>query len=212
MKGVKQLVCGLAIGAAVTAIALAQHEGGKQPAQPEFKLPEGWTMEDMQQMMAAGTPGEHHQLLQKMVGVWDAHTQMWIGPGGEAVPGVMTWTMTSMYDGRYIKTDVSGEMPGMGPFIGTGYTGYDNVAGTYVATWIDSHSSGILPGKGTLSADGKTMQWTYDYHCPLTKKMTAFRHVEKFHDDGTMTVDMFGIDPKSGKEYKMMNVELKKKS
>jgi hypothetical protein len=207
MKSFKGLAIGVAVGTIITAFAFAQHEG----KQPEMKLPDGWTMEDMQKCMMAGEPGDQHKFLAKLVGTWNAETKMWMGPGSDPMTSQGTWTMTSMYDGRYIKTDVDGDVPGMGKFVGMGITGFDNVSQEFVGSWIDSHSSGILPGKAKLSADNKTMEWTYAYNCPLTKKASTFRHIEHFKGDNAMTVEMFGIDPKSNKEYKMMHVELTKK-
>ena len=115
--------------------------------------------------------------------------------------------VSDMMGGRFTKVDLTGEMPGMGAFVGFGIYGYDNVEGTFVATWVDNQSTGIMDGTGTLAADGTTMTWTFTQTCPLTKGPTKIREVERRTGPDAMTVEMFGADPKSGKEYRMMRME-----
>lgn len=174
---------------------------------PELKLPPGWTTEDMQACMIAGTPGKMHEFLAKGAGTWKGTCQMWMAPGTEAASTEMTSVITSVMDGRYTTCQTSCDMPGMGPFTGSGTYGYDNVAQAFQATWIDNHSTGIATGTGTLSADQKTLTWSYTMNCPITKKPAALREVQKYTGENTMTMEMFGTDPKSGKEFKMMHVE-----
>jgi hypothetical protein len=186
------------------AVAQAQKDSG---AGHEMQLPPGWTEADMQACMIAGTPGEQHAYLAEGVGTWYGKAKMWMAPGAEAMEMDVTNTITSTMDGRYVTCEVESEMPGMGPFHGNGVYGFDNTTQKFVSTWIDNHSTGIMTGTGALSADHKTMTWTYNYTCPVTKKPTTMREVETATGDNTRTFEMFGIDPKSGKEFKVMHVE-----
>jgi len=68
-----------------------------------------------------------------------------------------------------------------------------------------------MRGEGELSADGKVMTWTFAYYCPVTQKPTTMRQVETVTGENTRTLVMFGPDPKSGKEFKMMSIELTRK-
>lgn len=63
-------------------------------------------------------------------------------------------------------------------------------------------------GSGQPDANGKVITWTYTYNCPVTQKPTTLRDVETFHSKDSKTMEMFGIDPKSGKEFQMMRIEL----
>ncbi|HYF14564.1 MAG TPA: DUF1579 domain-containing protein [Phycisphaerales bacterium] len=207
MKNARTIVTGSVLGLGLLAGALAVAQQGKDK-QPEMQLPPGWTTEDMQACMMAGTPGKQHEQLAKMVGKWNAHNKMWMGPGGQEMASEGTWTVTSIMDGRYVRTDVSGEVPGMGAFSGMGIAGFDNVSQQYVADWIDSHSSGIMRGTGEMSPDGKTMTWRYTYNCPITKKPTVMREILRWTGDNTMTMEMHMTDPKSNKEYKGMEINL----
>jgi hypothetical protein len=199
-----------AILGGVVAIAQPGNQPAKDAKQPEMQLPPGWTPQDMQAMMEAGAPGAQHQTLAKSVGTWVGTQTMWMVPDAPAMTSPTTWTITSLMDGRYIKTDVAGEMGDMGTFNGMALAGFDNVTKQYVSTWIDNHSTGIMTGTGTVSADGKTHTWNYTHNCPLTKKPTAMREVMKFPSDSSIAVEMFCTDPKTGKEFKCLQMDLKK--
>lgn len=194
--------------AAVADDAKPQGGGGA----PEMPLPPGWTQEDMQACMKAGMPGKNHEWLGKLAGVWEGKTQMWMSADTEPTTSACTNTMTSMMDGRYVKAEMTGDMPGMGPFQGLAINGYDNVSEKFVGTWIDNHSSGIMNGVGELSKDGKTLTWNFTYQCPITKKPATMREVDTYPDGNTILMDMFATDPKSGKEYKCMHIEFTRKS
>jgi hypothetical protein len=175
-----------------------------------MKLPPGWTEEDMQACILAGTPGEMHERLANDVGEWHGSVTMWMGPGGEPMTSECTTTVTPMMDGRYTKVEWEGDMPGMGPNHGFGIYGFDNVSQKFVSIWIDNHSTGIMRGDGNLSPDGKTLSWEFTHNCPVTKKPAVMREVETITGPGTKTLEMHATDPKSGEEYKMMSVELTK--
>jgi len=59
----------------------------------------------------------------------------------------------------------------------------------------------------SLAADVATMTWTYTHSCPITKKLTVRRDVERLTSPDAMTLEMFPADPKSVKEYRMMRME-----
>jgi len=200
------------LAAIVGSIAIAADTKDTTAAgQGEFKLPPGWTEKDMQACMLAGTPGDMHKHLAECVGEWEAKTTMWMAPGAEAMQSEGTSTVTSIMDGRFIKCEMDGEMPGMGPYHGVGIYGFDNVSEEFVSTWIDNHSTGIMTGKGEQSDGGKTMTWNYTANCPITKKPVTIREVETITGPDSRTLDMFGKEPKSGEEFKMMSIKLTRK-
>jgi hypothetical protein len=203
-------------GLVVATFALADTKESKSGAdttgKPEMKLPPGWTEADMQACMAAGTPGKMHEFLASDAGTWTGKNTMWMGPGTEPMTAESTTVITPIMDGRYTKVEVKGTMPGAGPFEGFGIYGFDNVSQKFTASWIDNMSTGIGQGTGELSKDGKTFTINYTYNCPVTKKPTTMREVHTSTGANTRTLEMWGIEPKSGKEYKMMKVELTKKS
>ena len=231
-----KICCGMAalmaVGLAAGSIALAQPE--KKPAtQPEKKtagqpdkvpaakpgsdaaaqpqLPPGWTEADMKACMEAGTPGPMHAYLAKGTGVWTGKCTMWMAPNTEPMKNDCTSTVTTMMDGKYIKCEMAGEMPGMGPFSGFGISGFDNVSQKFQSTWIDNMGTGIMFGTGELSPDQKTLTWKFNYFCPIAKKQVTMRQVEKRTGDNSLTMEMYGPEPKTGVEYKMMEIALTRK-
>jgi hypothetical protein len=203
------VACALAV---VASLAIAENQNTQAAGQPEFKLPPGWTMEDMEACMLAGTPGEEHKKLAEAAGTWQGKVTMWMAPDTEPMPSSeCTATITPIMDGRFTKCEWSGEMPGMGPYNGFGLYGFDNVTKKYTAIWIDNHGTGMMQGEGERSAGGKVLTLTYTHSCPITKKPAEIRSVETVTGPNTKTLEMFATEPKSGKEYKMMRAELTKK-
>ena len=213
--------CAASVGLAtlIGTIATADPAKDTKPAaadlakagQGEMQLPPGWTMEDMQACMAAGTPGKMHERLAKEVGTWSGKSTMWMMPKSEPVVTDSTATVTALLDGRFVKTEWAGEMPGMGPYSGFGLHGFDNVTGKFSAVWLDNHGTGMMLGTGELSPDGKAITWTYNYTCPLNKKPTVMKQVETRTGPNTKTLEMWGPEPKSGEVYKIMSIELTRK-
>jgi hypothetical protein len=204
------VVAGVALaGAFALAPALALPQEAKQD---DKKLPPGMSEADMKACAEAGTPGPNHAKLLKTAGTWTGNEQMWMGPGSEPSTSPTTWTVSDLMGGRYLKTEVTGDMPGMGPYAGSGVSGFDNVSKQFFATWVDNMSTGIMIGTGELSSDGKTLTWKYTYNCPITKKPAVMREVQKLTSETSMSVEFYCNDPKSGQEYKCMQVELKKSS
>jgi Protein of unknown function (DUF1579) len=209
---VPTFVAAAGIAALVGSLAVADAAKETAPAgQPEMKLPPGWTMDDMKACVVAGTPGKMQELLAKDAGEWTGKSTMWMGPESPPMTSDCTSTVTPIMDGRYIKVEMKGDMPGMGPYHGGGVYGYDNVSKKFVSSWIDNHSTGIMQGEGELSADGKSITWSSKFNCPLTKKPATMKELDTVTGADTKKLEMWGDDPKTGKNYKMMSIELTRK-
>lgn len=195
----------------VALAAAAYAADAKKPAAGEMQLPPGWTAEEMERCIKAGTPGEQQARLMKDVGTWSGKGTFWMAPGLPPVSSELTAVYTPVMDGRYVKCVISGEMPGMGPFNGEALMGFDNVSQKFVSSMIDNHSTGIMQGEGELTKDGKTVNWEYVVNCPREQKPVNLRQVETNTSPTAKTLEMFGKDPKTGKEFKMMSIEFTKK-
>ena len=202
------LSAAIALTAFIGSIAIGEETKEGAPTDvPEFKLPPGWTEADLQACIVAGTPGKMQQVLAADAGVWKGDSTMWMYPGAEPVSTQVRCIVRVIMDGRYTQSRYIGEIPGMGPYNGLGLSGYDNVAKKFTCTWIDNHSTGMMTGEGKLSKDGKTLTWIYTYNCPINNKPATMRQIETTDGD-SKKIEMFGADPKSGKEIKMMSIEL----
>ena len=122
-----------------------------------------------------------------------------------------TSTVKPIMDGRFITVEWKGEMPGgMGQYEGLGIYGYDNVKQQFVAASVDNMGTPIARAEGELSPDGKTLTWEYTYSCPVTHKDVTMREIQTHKSPDEITLEMHGTEPKSGKEFKMMVIELKR--
>lgn len=202
--------CALGFAAATHSRADSAATTQQPSASGEMQLPPGWTMEDMQAMMVAGAPGEMHERLRQDIGDWRSKSQMWMQPGAEPLVCEGTATVKPLMGGRFVQVEMKGEMPGMGQFSGVGIYGYDNVKQKFVSCWFDDHSTGIMNGTGEISEDGKTITWTYDGICPITRKPIQVKDVETVTGPNTKVIESFAPDRKTGEVYKMMRIELTK--
>jgi len=205
-------VAAAGIAALVGSLAIADAAKETAPAgQPEMKLPPGWTMDDMKACIEAGAPGKMQQLLAKDAGEWTGKSTMFMGPEGPPMTSECTSAVSVIMDGRYVKVEMKGDMPGMGPYHGGGIYGYDNVSKKFVSSWIDNHSTGIMQGEGEFTDNGKSITWEFKANCPITKKPMTMKEVDTWTGENTKKLEMWGDDPKSGKNYKMMTIELTRK-
>jgi hypothetical protein len=199
-----------AVGLAAGRAGAGNNAALQEPPKAEsgaFQLPPGWTAEDMQAMTEAGTPGKMHEHLAKSLGKWKGKTKMFMVPGLPAMESECTSTVTSLMGGRFIKTEMAGDIPGMGAFTGLALTGFDNVSKKFASTWIDNTGTGMMTGTGELAPDGKSLHWKFDYNCPMTKKPIVARQSETYSADGkSVTLEMFSPDPKTGKEFRSMEI------
>jgi hypothetical protein len=182
----------------------------KPAANAEVKLPPGWTEADMKAFMAAATPGDMHKRLIADAGTWQGKNTMWMAPGADPIEAEGTNVITPLLDGRFVRIEMKGDMPGMGPYHGLAVQGYDNITKRFISTWIDNMSTSMAHGEGELSKDGKTLTWTFTCNCPLREKPMTMRQIETVTGPGTKVIEMYGSEPKTGEEYKMMRIELTK--
>lgn len=221
----RRLIVSLVAAAALsTSLAFTQDKGhsDKKPAQDKTKappakptaapeIPAGLDPAEMQAYVEAATPGPMHAHLLKGTGVWDGKTSMWMAPDSPPLEGTCVSTITAVMNGHYVKTDTTGESPIMGQFLGLGINGYDNVSKTFQSSWIDNMGTGMMQGTGTLSPDGKVMTWTFNCTCPVTKKPIVMREVETATGPDSMKLEMYAPYPKTGKEFKSMEIVFTRK-
>jgi len=165
------------------------------------------TMEEA--MMKAGTPGEAHKRLAGMAGSWNTKVSFWMAPGAQ--PMTMNGTSENKWimGGRYLEQRFTGTFMGQ-PFEGLGYTGYDNVKGTYWGTWMDNMSTGVMMTTGTLDEDGKTWNFSGTMADPMTAIDAQITEKVMVVDNDHHVFEMWGPD-QNGKVYKTMEIHYTRK-
>lgn len=165
----------------------------------------------MQKMIEYGTPGPMHKMLEGWNGTWSGETTMWEYDGAPASKSTGTAVNTMIMGGKYQSSKHSGDMMGM-PFEGMSIMGYDNATKQFTSTWIDTWSTGITTFTGSWDEASKSLTMSGTYPDILRPgKECKMREVFKLVDDNNHILEMYGPDPKTGKEFKMMEMKMSRK-
>ena len=197
---------------AVLSLSIALVSGGALFAQDKQQEgnPMGMTQEQMEAMQKAMTPGEMHKAIAKLAGDWTFTNTMWMAPGQPPVESTGTMHAEKILGGRYVQSVWKGSMMGQ-EFEGHATEGYDNVAQQYVSTWVDNMGTGIMVSTGTCDAGGKKCTSTGSFSDPMTGGQSTMKSVITWIDDNSFKNEMYGKDPASGQEYKMMEIVSKRR-
>lgn len=178
---------------------------GRDAAKEPVKAGQPSEQEMMEAWMKAATPGEQHKVLNAFTGTWDGTVKHWGAEGAPADESKGTTKSTWVLGDRYLRQEWKGSFMEM-PFEGLGYWGYDNAKGQYFSTWMDNMGTGIMVSNGKYDPATKTFTMTGSFTNPVTKKDEKAREVVKIIDDNKHVMEMYGPDPATGKEYKMMEI------
>ena len=189
------------LGASCASTSRAKTTAPQDAAAHEAEMMEKW--------MAFATPGDAHKVLDPRTGKWNFAVKFWHTP--DAPPGESTGTSETKWimDGRYLHDETHGSFEGQ-PFHGMGISGYDNLKKKYFGTWIDNMGTGLMVSEGTYDPAKKTI--TYESNSPdvMAGKYVKGRIVERYDSRDAWTMEMYGPDPTSGKEFKMMEIAYKR--
>ncbi len=161
--------------------------------------------------MDYATPGDMQKMLAKSAGNWSGETTMWMENGGKPMTSKSEAINKMVFDGRYQVSSHKGNFMGM-PFEGMSITGYDNSKNKFVSTWIDNMGTGIMNMEGDWNASKKSIEFKGKMTDPSRPgKDCNMREVYTFVDDTHQTMEMYGPDSKTGKEFKTMEIKFVKK-
>jgi hypothetical protein len=120
-------------------------------------------------MEKAMNPGEGQKRLEFMVGTFDVKIRTWVDPSKPPIESTATSVATWVLGNRYVQQMLSGHVGGE-PWNGIVYAGFDNISKKYVATYMDSGSTGMDWFTGAMDADGKAAKMTATIHDAITLK------------------------------------------
>lgn len=161
----------------------------------------------MAAMMEAGTPKAPHRLLDPFVGTWNAVVKMYMDPSMPPEESIGRMATSWILNGRYLEQRYEGDFGGQ-PFSGLSIWGYDNAAGKYVGTWIDSMSTTIAWNEGTVSADGKTFTLSMTATDPMTGLASKGEEVLTIDSPNQNTMTMYEL--RDGARIKNMEIVYKR--
>lgn len=154
------------------------------------------------------TPGDMHKMMAAWNGIWNAEVLSYMDPSAPPMKSTATQKVSSLFNGLYSATELSGEMMGM-PFQGRGTTGYDNAKKMFVSTWIDNMGSGVIYMTGTWDPATQTLHLKGSQTDPMTGKDAMIREELKIVDEHTQVLTMYGAGM-DGKEMKFMEATFRR--
>jgi len=164
---------------------------------------------DQQKMMEMiakyATPGEHHALLEPVVGSWTAASQWWAAPGAKPLDSYGKSENTWVLGNRFVQQRYTGSFMGQA-FEGLGFTGYDNHGESYVGLWMDSMGTMMMVSTGTAEEGGKVMTFTSEVDDYMSGTRITVRTVLRIVDDDHHVFEMYVPGP-DGEEFKNMVVK-----
>ena len=154
------------------------------------------------------TPGQHHRVLDAVVGSWDYAIKYWMADGAPPEESIGTSESSWIMGGRFVQDKTSGTSMGQ-PFEGIGITGYNNGTGKYSSYWFDNMGTGSMYSEGTYDAEAKTISSSGNFHCPFRGE-TAYRSVLTITDNDHHTYEMY-MTEQDGTEFRAMKIEYTRK-
>lgn len=154
------------------------------------------------------TPGDGQKMMAEEVGTWNCEMTYWMEPDGKPEKSTSVADIRMILGGRYQEAIYKGTMMGQ-PFEGRATMAYNNANGEITSTFIDNMSTGMMVGMGTYDEATKTTNMRGEMVNPVTGKKTPYREAYTIVDANTRTMEMF--DTKDGKEYKSMEITMKRK-
>lgn len=192
------------LAGALLAASLALPAAAQEPAAaPQMSAEQKAMMEAWEK---ASTPGEpHKRLISQFEGTWDTKMTAWMAPSAPPMVEAGKSVHTPVFGGRQLRMDYASAFMGQ-PYDGVGYSGYDNVKGKYVSSWMDSLSTGLFVSEGDYDDASKT----YTYRAQMADPMkpgtqVATRTVLRMVDQDHAVFEMH--ETRDGKEAKTMQIE-----
>lgn len=135
--------CFVATGGWVLALALAFPgvPGGARAAEPGPRQP----------------IEAHYAPLASLAGHWVVRQSMWLDAESAPVVDRGTADFAMVLGGRHVRQVL--HIASSKPFEGLGYIGYDDAAGTYDSSWMDTNFGGIILAHGGYDATNRT--WVF---------------------------------------------------
>jgi hypothetical protein len=154
-------------------------------------------------------PGEGQKRLDFLVGTFDVKVLIWIDPSKPPNESQATSVASWVLGHRYVQQMLTGYVLGE-RWDGIGYAGYDNLAKTYVACYMDSGSTGMEWYTGAIDADGKLAKLTATTTDAITFKPTKLEMRLSIDPNGDHVTSLWQ-EEQGGKMVKIMELQFKRK-
>jgi hypothetical protein len=154
-------------------------------------------------------PGEGQKRLEFLIGTFDVKVKVWLEPNQPPIESQATAVATWVLGHRYVQQMLSGFIMGEA-WAGIGYAGYDNIAKTYVACYMDSGSTGMEWYKGQIDPDGRLAKMTATIYDAMTLKPVELEMRLAIDPDGDHVTELWQPDG-SGHMFKALELKYTRK-
>ncbi len=149
--------------------------------------------------------------ISRITGAWSCDSvAQWMAPDAPRSYSKASSVEKVIMDGLYMEGDFSSTMMGM-PMTGKSLTGYDNAKKKFVSSWIDNLGSGIVRMEGSYDETTKTLHLKGKQSDPGTDGESDIRQEQKWIDDDTYVLSMYGTGHDGKTEQKFMEGTFKRK-
>lgn len=156
------------------------------------------------------SPGEPHRYLARMEGRWTFTTTLWPAPSAPAVEYGGEAEKSMILGGRYLQEDMRGEIEDQS-FIGRGVTGFDNLSGEFVNTWMDTLGTTIVVTRGGWLEEGESHELRGELRYPGVEEPVPIRTVTRIVDDDHHVFEYYVTPPGAQEEVRQLRTEFVRK-
>jgi len=150
-----------------------------------------------------GQPGDGHEVLEAMVGIWEGRGSIWDSP--ESVPVSITATVERHWvlNGRYLREEVLVRSADGEVFEALGFIGFNNEAGQYELLTLDNTSTAMLLETGKFHPDSKKLLIRGSFRDPATGFVIDRRIEMDLSKEGRISVVGYTTN-EEGREFKSL--------
>jgi len=160
----------------------------------------------MEAFEQAISPGAPHRYLERMEGRWTFTTTLWPAPSAPAVEYGGEAEKSMILGGRYLQEDMRGEIEDQS-FTGRGVTGFDNLAGEFVNTWMDTLGTTIVVTRGGWLEEGESHELRGELRYPGVEEPVPMRTVTRVVDDDHHVFEYYVTPPGAAEEVRQLRTE-----
>jgi len=157
----------------------------------------------------AMTPGAGQKKLGFMVGTFDAKIRSWATPSDPPAEDAAVMVGNWVLGERYVQMMLAGTIAGQ-PYSGIGYAGFDNTTKKYVATFMDSGSTGMEWYTGGFDATGSRATMKGSIANAVTGKPTPLEMRLSLDAAGNHVTQLWGMGL-GDKMFKMIEITYTKR-
>lgn len=147
-------------------------------------------------------------------GTWIGKATLQFSPDAPRVDGGTALLVNTMaMDGLYQISEIKGNSAMGKPWTGLRITGYDNDRKVFTRAMIgDGESTGGVAMEGTWDETTQSLTMPFRKLDPSTGKERNLKEVYKIIDENTEMLEIYATDPKTKKEFKLLNVNWTRKN